>query len=98
MSIVGIVATLKVQKSKGAEFEKIFNGLHAKVKANEKGCLLYDLFKSKEDPLTYVIMEQYASQADLDAHMETDHFKAAFPALGAVLAEPPGLVFVDKAG
>lgn len=97
MSIVGIVATLQVKNGKAAEFEKIFNGLSAKVKANEKGCLLYDLFKSKEDPQTYVIMEQYASQADLDAHMQTEYFQAAFPELSAVLAAPPGLAFVDKA-
>ena len=46
MSIIGIVATLPVQPGKEAEFEKVFADLRSKVKANEKGCLQYDFFKS----------------------------------------------------
>ena len=96
MSVIGIIATLKTQPGKEAELEKIFSGLSAQVKANEKGCLLYDLFKSKSDPQTYVVMEQYATQADLEAHGKTDYFKAAFPALGATLAGQPTIEYMDK--
>lgn len=96
MSVMGIVATLKVQPGKEAEFEKVFADLRSKVKANEKGCLQYDFFKSKSEPSTYVVMEQYASQADLDAHGKTEYFRAAGPALGAVLGGAPTLLFLDK--
>ncbi|HAC59591.1 MAG TPA: antibiotic biosynthesis monooxygenase [Rhodobiaceae bacterium] len=96
MSIIGIVATLPVQAGKEAEFEKIFGDLRTKVKANEKGCLQYDFFKSKSDSSTYIVMEQYATQADLDAHGKTDYFRAAGPALGSVLGGAPTLQFLDK--
>ena len=96
MSITGIVATLPVQAGKEAEFEKIFGDLRTKVKANEKGCLQYDFFKSKSDSSTYIVMEQYATQADLDAHGKTDYFRAAGPALGSVLGGAPTLQFLDK--
>ncbi|MCF8470846.1 MAG: antibiotic biosynthesis monooxygenase [Parvibaculum sp.] len=96
MSVIGVVATLKVQPGKEAEFEKVFGELRAKVKANEKGCLQYDVFKSKSDVSTFVVMEQYASQADLDAHGKSEYFRAAGPALGAVLGGAPELLFLDK--
>ena len=96
MSVIGVVATLKVQPGKEAEFEKIFAALRDKVKSNEKGCRQYDFFKSKSDASTYVVMEQYASQADLDAHGKTEYFRAAGPSLGAVLGGAPTLLFLDK--
>jgi len=96
MGVVGIVATMKVQAGKEAEFEKVFKDLQGKVKANEPGCLQYDLCKLKSDPQTYIIMEQYESQEAVDKHGKSEHFQAAFPALGATLDGAPDLKFVDR--
>jgi|SRR5690606_2705412 quinol monooxygenase YgiN len=96
MSVIGIVATLKIQAGKEAEFEQVFGELRNQVKANEKGCLQYDFFKSKSEPSTYIVMEQYATQADLDAHGKSDHFRAAGAKFGALLGGAPSLVFADK--
>lgn len=93
---IGLVATLKVQPEKADEFAKIFGELRAQVKANEKGCLQYDFFKSKANDGTFIVMEQYASQADLDAHGKTEYFKAAGGKFGSMLAGAPNLVFADK--
>ena len=96
MSTIGLVATLKVQPEKADEFAKIFSELRAQVKANEKGCLQYDFFKSKSEEGTFIVMEQYATQADLDAHGKTDYFRAAGGKFGSMLAGAPSLVFADK--
>ncbi|MFZ3033067.1 MAG: putative quinol monooxygenase [Parvibaculum sp.] len=96
MSTIGLVATLKVQPEKADEFAKIFSELRAQVKANEKGCLQYDFFKSKSEEGTFIVMEQYATQADLDAHGKTEYFKAAGAKFGGMLAGAPSLVFADK--
>jgi len=96
MSTIGLVATLKVQPEKADEFAKIFTELRAQVKANEKGCLQYDFFKSKSEEGTFIVMEQYATQADLDAHGKTDYFRAAGAKFGGMLAGAPSLVFADK--
>jgi quinol monooxygenase YgiN len=93
---IGLVATLKVQPEKADEFAKIFMELRAQVKANEKGCLQYDFFKSKANDGTFIVMEQYATQADLDAHGKTDYFRAAGAKFGGMLAGAPSLVFADK--
>lgn len=92
---IGIVATLKVQAGKEGEFEEIFKGLSAAVKQNEPGCVLYELFKSKQ-PLTYVVMEQYANGEALAAHGKTAYFLAAGPKLGAVLDGRPQIDILQK--
>ena len=41
------------------------------------------------------MMERYASQADLDAHGKTAYFQATMPKLGACLAGPPQIDYLD---
>jgi quinol monooxygenase YgiN len=92
---LGIVARLKVKAGKEAEFEAVFLELQAAVKKNEPGALQYEVFKSKQ-PSTYVVMEQYKSEADLAAHRTTPHMAAAGPKLGAVLDGRPGIEMLEK--
>ncbi len=93
---LGIVATLKVKAGKEAEFEAVFRDLQAQVKANEPGALQYEVFKSKANASTYIVMEQYKSEADLAAHRTTPHMAAAGPKLGAVLDGRPGIEMLEK--
>ena len=72
--MIGVVATIKVKDGKGDDFVKVASRLIEAVTANEKGCLLYKLYKSDE-PNTYVFLERYADQAALDAHRGTEYSK-----------------------
>ena len=94
--MIGVIAKLAIRDGKEAEFEQVAKDLMAKVKANEPGCLTYQLYKSKKEANTYIFMEQYASQADLESHGQTDSFKAAGPALGACLAGAPEISYFDS--
>ena len=89
--MIGVVAKLKIQDGKADDFETACKDLMAKVKANEPGCLTYQLYKSDREADTYVFMEQYASQDDLDAHGKTDYFAAAMPVIGACLDSAPDI-------
>ena len=93
--MIGVLATMKVQEGKGADFEKAFTELAAKVKANEPGNLAYQLCKSRTDPATYKVLELYASEEALKAHGASDYFKAAGPSLGACLAGRPEIEYLD---
>ncbi len=96
--MIGLVARLKVQAGKAAEFERLFKTLAAKVTddAAEPGNQLYQLCKSREDPNLYIVMELYKDQAAVDAHTATAHFTEIFPQIGKLLEPgPPGLEFVD---
>lgn len=89
--MIGVVAKLKIQDGKQDDFEAAGKDLMAKVKANEPGCLTYQLYKSDADDSEYIFMEQYASQDALDAHGKTTYFAAAMPLLGACLAGAPDI-------
>lgn len=46
------------------------------VRRDEPACLVYRASRSLEDPDVFVLYEEYADQAALEAHRETPHFKA----------------------
>ena len=87
--MIGVVAKLKIAEGKEAEFEAVATDLMAQVKANEPGCLTYQLYKSKKDANTYIFMEQYSSQEALVAHGQTDYFKAAGAKLAPCMGGAP---------
>lgn len=93
---IGVIATLKVQEGKTAEFEAVFGDLAKQVRANEPGNKLYQVFKSRKEASTYVVMEIYADQSALDAHGKSDHFKAAGPKLGPTMAGRPEVLYLDS--
>lgn len=86
--MIGVTAKLPIQPGKEAEFEATFTELTKQVRANEAGCLQYELFR---EPRTanYIVFERYTDKAALDAHGQTDYFLAAQPVLGGLLAGAP---------
>lgn len=92
---IGVIATLKVQPGKGGEFEQVFRDLAAQVRANEPGNKLYQVFKSRKDADTYIVMEIYADQAALEAHGKSDHFKAAGPKIAPTMGGRPDVAYFD---
>ena len=93
--MIGVVAILKVQPDKAADFEKVFLGLQNKVKANEPGCLVYQLTKSRAEAGTYKVLEFYASEDALKAHSGSDYFKAAGAAMTPFMAGRPEIEYLD---
>ncbi|HEX7885821.1 MAG TPA: putative quinol monooxygenase [Phenylobacterium sp.] len=95
---VGVIARIVVQEGKGAEFEAAFTALAQQVRANEPGNIAYQLTKSRTEPNVYKALEIYKDQESLTAHGGSDHFKAAGPSLGAVLAGRPEMEYLDGVG
>jgi quinol monooxygenase YgiN len=93
--MIGVVAVLKIQEAKAAEFETIFTELSAKVKANEPGCLMYQLTKSRTEPGTYKVLEMYADADALKHHGGTDYFKASGALMGPCMAGRPEVEYLD---
>ncbi len=92
---LGVIATLRVQEGKNAEFEAVFTKLAEQVLANEKGAEFYALHRSKSDPQEYKVLERYTSEADLQAHGQTDYFKAANKVLAGLVAAAPHIEVLD---
>jgi quinol monooxygenase YgiN len=92
---LGVLARITVQEGKNEEFETLFMALADKVLANEEGALLYSLTRSKSSSQDYVVMEQYRSAADIDAHGKADYFLAANKAMAGLVAEAPVIEVLD---
>jgi len=88
MSAIGVIATLRVQSGKEAEFEGVFAELAGAVNANEAGNSYYRLFRTSEAGI-YKVLECYDDQAALDAHRASDHFRSIGARLGPCLAGAP---------
>ena len=73
---VGMFVKLTVDEGRNDEFEALYSELAGLVNENETGCNYYQVHKSRNDPQIYVVMEEYADQAALDAHAQTDYSKA----------------------
>ena len=93
--MIGIIATIKVQEAKAAEFEGVFKDLAAQVKANEPGNLCYQLTKSRSDPNTYKVLELYKDQDALTHHGQTEYFRELGRKMGPCMAGRPEIEMLD---
>tara|TARA_B100000497_G_C7667853_1_gene402776 strand:+ start:1090 stop:1371 length:282 start_codon:yes stop_codon:yes gene_type:complete len=92
--MIGVIATLKIQEGKGAEFEEVAKQLVEKVNANEEGVVYYDLYK--QDDTTYVFLERYKDEAAKDLHGKTDYFKVIGAQMGAFMAGRPDIKLLES--
>lgn len=88
MSGIGIIATLRVQPGKEAEFEAVFAELAPAVRANEPGNSFYKLFRTAEAGV-YKVLECYDDEAAVAAHRASDHFRTLGAKLSPCLAGAP---------
>lgn len=88
MSGIGIIATLRVQPGKEAEFEAVFAELAPAVAANEPGNSYYRLFRTEEAGV-YKVLECYDDGAAVEAHRASEHFRTLGAKLGPCLGGAP---------
>ena len=56
------------------EVLEAFRNLESETR-REPGCIFYVVQRSRENPLHYLIYEQYTDEAALEAHRDSPHFK-----------------------
>ena len=54
----------------------------------EAGCIRYDLLNNIAEPTDFTFVEEWASQAAIDAHMKTPHLQAVVADSAPLLASP----------
>ena len=78
MKAITLLATVQARPGKEKELRDALLGLVAATR-KEAGCLDYDLHVSAQDPGKFLFHENWASQADIDAHMKSPHVQAMLP-------------------
>ncbi|ANH37784.1 Putative monooxygenase [Nocardioides dokdonensis FR1436] len=80
-----VVATIPTDPAQGDAVRAGLNELVAATRA-EEGNVSYTCYESAAAPGTFVMVEEWASQEAMDAHMTTPHMAKVFDVLGPALA------------
>jgi quinol monooxygenase YgiN len=90
MSDLNVIALLPAKPGSEAVVKGALTALVAATR-QEEGCVSYDLYESAAAPGTFVTVELWRSQADLDAHMQTPHIATALQTVGDHMAGAPAI-------
>ncbi len=88
--------TFPIKPDAVEELRSALGGLQAATRA-ESGCVSYEWSESVETPGTFYSIETWVSRDALDAHMTTEHVKAAVANLPGWLGGQPALVAYEAA-
>jgi quinol monooxygenase YgiN len=72
-----VILNVHIEAASGQE-EKLAEQLRALVAPTraEAGCLAYELHRDPKNPAKFMFYERFRSQAALDEHLASPHFKA----------------------
>ncbi|SIS04590.1 putative quinol monooxygenase [Williamsia sterculiae] len=86
MSELHVVATLTAKPGTETDVAAALRTL-ATATRGESGCIAYDLFESASASGTFVTVERWKDQSDLDAHMKSPHVTEALASQSDNLAD-----------
>ena len=78
------------------EFLSITKVLVEKTNALDAGCVRYELCRDVNNPLNFVMLEEWEDQKSLDEHMKASHFVELVPKLGALSSKPTEITMLEK--
>ena len=85
-----VVARLKARPGKVNELLSVLTSLVAPTR-KEPGCLSYQLLQNNEDPTDFTFIEEWQSNAALESHFATKHFKDGLTKLPNLVAAEPDI-------
>ena len=91
-----VTAVCYVDADKVDEFLAIAKELVEKTNSLDPGCIKYELCKDLDNPLHFIVLEEWESQSALDDHMQATHFTDLVPKLGEQTTTPIELTLLEK--
>ena len=83
-----VIARIKARPNKVHDLLSVLSSLVEPTR-KEPGCLSYILLQNNEDPTDIAFIEEWQSNAALESHFTTKHFKDALITLPNLLAAEP---------
>lgn len=77
-------------------FLAVAKELVEKTNGLDSGCIKYELCMDKNDPLHFVMLEEWADQESLDVHMKAEHFVELVPKLSGFTSKPTEIALLEK--
>ena len=95
--MVHVMASIVVKPEHAAAVRDQLVELAGKTRG-EAGCVSYEVFQRPDKPNVFRTVEEWRTQADVDAHMKTPHVAAAIANAGPLFAAPLEIVSYTKVG
>ncbi len=86
--VIRVVARIHARPGKEEELKAVLLELLGPTR-REAGCREYRLYQNKEDPRELTFIEEWDSDAALDAHLATPHLEAGVAAMAELVDEEP---------
>ena len=83
-----VILRLSAKPDKVDELKRVLIGLATPTR-KEPGCLSYEIFQNLADPRDFTFVEEWASDAALDAHWQAPHTRDALARGVPLLAAAP---------
>ena len=93
--VLTVLAEIYARPGKEGALREALMGLVEPTK-KDAGFLQYDLHQDNDDPAHFFLYENWASRADLDAHLAAPHLKAFLARQDELLAKPLRVVFATR--
>lgn len=87
---VRVVARIVAKSDRTSELGELLRSLVPPTRS-EKGCIQYDLLQNQAEPADFTFVEVWASQADLDAHLASEHLQSALLKLNGLVELMPDI-------
>jgi quinol monooxygenase YgiN len=87
---IRVVAHLPAKKDTIEKTRAALNALIEPTRA-EDGCIVYELMQNNADPTDFTFVEEWTSDAALDAHLQSDHIRALQSQADELFAAPPDI-------
>ena len=78
------------------EFLALSKVLVEKTNALDSGCIRYELCRDINDPLHFIMLEEWEDQKSLDGHINSKHFNEIVPKFGNLTAKPSEVTLLEK--
>lgn len=87
---VRVVARVVARPGKVEELLALLEGLVEPTR-KEPGCVTYELLQNKTDPTDFTFVEEWRSEAELDAHLQSPHVQSARSKFADLAAADPDI-------
>lgn len=85
-----VVARMVARPEAVDEVRAVLSGLVGPTRS-EPGCVVYELLQNRSDPTDFTFVEEWESDAALDAHLRSEHIRDARSKLPSLLAAEPDI-------
>lgn len=92
-----VVARIQAQPGKIMEVREALLALIEPTR-KEAGCITYQLLQNRDDPSDFTFVEEWTSDACLDAHAVSDHLREARSKLAPLTVAKPDIRKYDLIG